>query len=271
MNTTKPDNTMDREEGDERPRHPLIPAESRVFGPPCENRLDWNAAVHQQRLLSTLAHPSSHEIVYTKWLKGLRLERPWSELNFLERAEWIQFYFDMNTQDLKVAELDSEEMQDKDEAEAKEYVEMAQRTIIPLMHDASGSTTYDTSGLLTDNASHSTPDNTSGATTANRSSSYEFKPLVPGNLPAGQPSMSQPAMGQFGPPMYQHPMVQSAPAPAPQMSMSQAPVYNQFGPPAPAPAAAPPMSQQPVYNQFPATGPVYWNQYRGPYQGPKKG
>ena len=46
--------------------------------------------------------------------------------------KWAQFYFDFTTEDLKVTELDNKEIQDEDEAEAKEYVHMAQRTIIPL-------------------------------------------------------------------------------------------------------------------------------------------
>ena len=41
----------------------------------------------------------------------------------------------MTTEDLKVTELESEEIQDEYEAEAKEYVQMAQKTIIPLKQE----------------------------------------------------------------------------------------------------------------------------------------
>ncbi len=153
------------------------------------------------------------------------MEPAWTELNFLQRAEWVQFYLDTTTEDLKVTELDSKEIQEKAEAETKEYVQMAQRTIIPSMTQAA---------------------------VAKSAPSMFQAPAV-----QSAPTMSQaPVYNQFGPP------TRSAP------SISQQTVYNQFGPPA---RSVPPMNQQVVYNQFPITGPVYMNQYRGSYQGPRQG
>jgi hypothetical protein len=237
------------------------------------------------------------------------MEPAWTELNFLQRAEWVQFYYDMTTEDLKVTELESKEIQDEYEAEAKEYVQMAQKTIIPLKQenqieeDTFEPKFYQQDPGATFNASDPT-------TTDAGSPSYDFKPSVPGEMPqqmyygtghagAGESSnvpgpvgtlrwprtqeliqqergskkrklppstrtmyqQSAGQSGQFGPPMSQPPVVQSA------LSMTQAPVYNQFGPP---PPSAPSMSQPAVYNQFPATGPVYLNQNRSPYNEPKK-
>ena len=308
MDSTKQNNSRKREEGDARDER-LIAPESRVFGPPCPNTLDWNAAVHQQQLLSTLPSPSSHERAYTKWLQGHRMEPAWTELNFLQRAEWVQFYYDMTTEDLKVTELESEEIQDEYEAEAKEYVQMAQKTIIPLKQENQiEEDTFEPKFYQQDPGAAF---NASGSNTTDAGSpSYDFKPSVPGETPqqmyygtghagAGESSnvpgpvgtlrwprtqeliqqergskkrklppsartmyqQSAGQSGQFGPPMSQPLVVQSPP------SMTQAPVYNQFGPP---PQSAPSMSQPAVYNQFPATGPVYLNQNRSPYNEPKK-
>ncbi|PMD24419.1 hypothetical protein NA56DRAFT_700043 [Hyaloscypha hepaticicola] len=297
MASTNPNNTIQREERDQRDERRLILPENRVFGPPCRVNIDWNAALHQQRLLATLPYPSSHEKAYTKWLQGHRMEPAWTDLNFLERAEWVQFYFDMTTEDLKVKELESEKIQDEDEAEATEYVQMAQRTIIPLKQKReSDDDTKEPKFYYEDPGAAS---NASASTTNAGSPSYEYNQFGPRRMPQnvyygtgyataaessnvpgpvgtlmwprtqeliaqerrskkrklqpGQSSMNQqPAghSGQFGPPM------------------TQAPMYNQFGPPA---RSAPSISQQTVYNQFPVTGPVYLNQYRGPYQGPKQG
>jgi hypothetical protein len=317
MASTNPNNTIQREERDQRDERRIILPENRVFGPPCRVNIDWNAALHQQRLLATLPYPSSHEKAYTKWLQGHRMEPAWTDLNFLERAEWVQFYFDMTTEDLKVKELESEKIQDEDEAEATEYVQMAQRKIIPLKQKReSDDDTKEPKFYYEDPGAAS---NASGSTTNAGSPSYEYNQFGPRRMPqnvyygtgyatAGE-SSNVPGLvgtlmwprtqefieqerrskkrklqpGQLGPPMTQPSVVQSGP------SMTQAPVYNQFGPPArsapsmsqqtvynlfgpPAPArSASPTNQQVVYNQFPVTGPVYMNQYRGPYQGPKQG
>jgi hypothetical protein len=79
--------------------------------PPVPPSFDWGAAEHQQRLLSLQPGKSTQEIAYEKWLRGIRTERQWAALSFLERAQWSQFYFDPETQDL-YWEVD-EEAQDR--------------------------------------------------------------------------------------------------------------------------------------------------------------
>jgi hypothetical protein len=75
--------------------------------------VNWNVAICQQKLFSVVHGDnfSPHEVAYTKWLLAHRLERPWREISFTERAEWAQFYINMETQKLNWE--DEVELRDK--------------------------------------------------------------------------------------------------------------------------------------------------------------
>jgi hypothetical protein len=96
----------------------LVPSpESRVFGPPTPEFVFWDNAIAQQRYLDLVPGISDHEKAYVKWHQGHPTAPIWAELTLRERAEWVQFYFNFNTNGLKVEDISGEETVVKDRKE----------------------------------------------------------------------------------------------------------------------------------------------------------
>ncbi|KAN0092188.1 hypothetical protein V8E51_018035 [Hyaloscypha variabilis] len=109
------------------------PPESRVFGPPTPEFVFWDNAIAQQRYLDLVPGVSDHEKAYVKWHQGHPAAATWAELTLRERAEWVQFYFNFNTNGLKVEDVSGEETVVKDRKEHSMYVASAmyKKQVIP--------------------------------------------------------------------------------------------------------------------------------------------
>ncbi|KAE9366767.1 hypothetical protein N431DRAFT_471799 [Stipitochalara longipes BDJ] len=107
------------------------PPEERVFGPPAPKVIFWNNAIAQQRYLTLVYGVSDHEKAYSKWHRGNPTSPFWNDLSFLERAEWVQFYFNFNTNRLKVEDIDDEATVAGDQREYSEYLAMFKRKFVP--------------------------------------------------------------------------------------------------------------------------------------------
>jgi hypothetical protein len=77
--------------------------------------VDWENGERKQRLLALLPDISPQETAYGKWLITHTLERPWAELTYIERAQWAEFYFDLEKQGLRYEDDGNDEDEDEPE------------------------------------------------------------------------------------------------------------------------------------------------------------
>ena len=74
--------------------------------------IDWENGERKQRLLALLPDISPQETAYGKWLITHTLERPWAELTYIERAQWAEFYFDLEKKGLRYEDDGNDEDED---------------------------------------------------------------------------------------------------------------------------------------------------------------
>jgi len=98
--------------------------------------IDWEDGERKQRLLALLPDISPQEIAYGKWLATHTLERPWADLAFVERAQWAEFYFDLEKKGLRYEDDGIDDDEDESEgaltwANWADYKVMCKEILVP--------------------------------------------------------------------------------------------------------------------------------------------